>query len=219
MGRYLDLFIFFLFIVSAALFILYPQIDIAFSALFYEDGFYLADRWWAKAIYKATVYVTALFALGTLVLLLAQTVFKREFLGIKKRVLVYLLAVLITGPGIVVNLVLKNHWDRARPIQCEEFGGKAKFSPAFLISDQCERNCSFTSGHSAAAFYFLALVPLFRKKSHKIVAAAAALTWGGVVSAVRIVQGGHFLSDTIFSAFIVYFTARAFYFLILKREE
>ncbi len=216
-----DIFMITLFLLIGALFLAYPQIDLIISSYFYNNsaGFYLANATFAKLIYKATIIVTAVFSIALLVLFIADTVFKKEFLGIKKKIIAYLLITLILGPGLVVNIIFKNNWGRARPVQIEQFGGEKKFTPPFIKTDQCEKNCSFTSGHAAAAFFFISLVPLFRDKKTKILVALAAISWGVIVGFVRILQGGHFLSDVIFSAFFVYFTARVVYYFIFERKR
>ena len=40
--------------------------------------------------------------------------------------------------------------------QIAEFGGDKRFTPAFVPSDQCARNCSFPAGDPAVGFYFVA---------------------------------------------------------------
>lgn len=199
-------------IALCVLFALFPQIDLTVSHLFYDHGFYLKDLLVAKIIYKATQVVILLTALVLIALFIAS-LFGKEI--VKKRVVIYLLLVLIVGPGLVVNVLFKDHFGRARPSQVVEFGGTKKFTPALIPAHQCQKNCSFSSGHAAAAFYFLAFVPLFRGRKKKLVAAAA-LAWGSVVGFVRIIQGGHFLSDVICSAVVVYLTSLLLYHLLLK---
>ncbi|WP_281950667.1 phosphatase PAP2 family protein [Nitrosophilus kaiyonis] len=216
-----DIFIIFLFIISAFIFITFPQIDLKVSSLFFKEGvgFYLKNEPFVKFIYKSTIIIIKIFAISILILLILDYIFKKDIFGIKKRALIYLIVSLILGPGLIVNEIFKNHWGRARPIQINEFGGDKKFAPAFIKTNQCKKNCSFTSGHAAAAFYFISLVPLFRRKKEKIITAILALSWGSLVGLIRIIQGGHFLSDVIFSAFFVYFAARLSYYFILKRGD
>ena len=53
-------------------------------------------------------------------------------------------------------------------------------------------------------FWLMAFAWIFRRRSWFW----AGIVVGSVVSAVRIVQGGHFLSDTIFAGFVCYFVYR-----------
>ncbi len=207
--------LFLVLLAGCALFYLFPQIDLWFSALFYEGGFYLKDSFLAKAIYKTTIWITAGFALGTLLLLVVEWLLKKEWVA--KRVLTYLLLVLLLGPGLIVNVLFKNHFGRARPSQIEAFGGTKHFTPALVITDQCQKNCSFSSGHAAAAFYFLAFVPLLGGRSKRF-ALLTALAWGSLVGMVRIVQGGHFLSDVYCSAVVVWGVSVLVHYLMFERK-
>ena len=194
---------------------LFPQIDLQISSYFYKDGFYLKNEPFAHFIYKATIITTATFGIGALLLLIVELITKKEW--IKKRVLLYLLAVLALGPGLIVNELFKNHFGRARPSQIAEFGGTKKFTPALLPTDQCKKNCSFSSGHAAAAFYFLALVPLARKR--KLAILTLALAWGWIVGMVRIIQGGHFFSDVYCSMVVDILVVWLLYHLFFERKR
>ena len=73
------------------------------------------------------------------------------------RATLFVLATFALGPWLLVNGVLKEFWGRARPRALLEFGGRSTFSPAWWISDRCNRNCSFASGEAASAFCMVAL--------------------------------------------------------------
>lgn len=113
---------------------------------------------------------------------------------------------LVLGPGVIVNLVLKAHIGRARPVSVEEFGGTALFTPAWQLSDQCAANCSFTSGEVAlAASLAICAVVLFWPRlgaKGRLWSVLGALTLITVVSALRLSLGRHFLSDAVFSVLI-----------------
>ena len=209
--RFLILFI------PCIIFYLYPDIDLKVSSLFYSDGFYLKDTLFARFIYRATMVAVALFAVSTLFLLSVELITKREW--VKKSVLIYLLLVLAIGPGLIVNEILKNHFGRARPSHIVEFGGDKKFTPAMVVTNQCEKNCSFSSGHAAAAFYFIALSFVAKTKRVKRVLFWLAILWGSLVGFVRIIQGGHFLSDVYCSFFVVYLTSYLLYKIYLKGKD
>ena len=69
----------------------------------------------------------------------------------------------IVGSGIIANWYFKDQWGRARPVHITEFGGDKIFTRAFVKSDQCERNCSWISGESSAAFSFLVGTLILKK--------------------------------------------------------
>jgi lipid A 4'-phosphatase len=204
-----------LLLLGCLFFYFYPDIDLKVASFFYNNGFYLKDTLFAKFVYKATMVVMAIFILSILTLLFYDFFLKKEI--VKRGILIYLLAVLIAGPGIIVNEIFKNHFGRARPSQIKEFNGTKNFTPPLVIANECKKNCSFSSGHAAAAFYFIAFSFII-KKAKKILFFIA-LLWGILVGFVRIIQGGHFLSDVYCSFVVVYFTATIFYKIFLKGRD
>lgn len=194
-----------LILVGLAILVLVPWIDISISARFYDAA--------AKAFPARTspmyewvrrVMPYFLFA-GTgyvLVIWLAGEVMGQVLLGINRRVALFLLSSLALGPGVIVNLILKENWGRPRPSTILEFGGDKYFVPPLVISGQCDSNCSFSSGHGALGFWPVA-VALLVPAPWRPPALAAALAFGAMVGFVRIAQGGHFFSDVVFSAVIV----------------
>ena len=129
-----------------------------------------------------------------------------------------MVAALALGPGLVINTLLKDNWGRPRPSTIVEFFGTNHYVPPLLPSDQCPENCSFPSGHAALGFWLVAFAfvapPRWRRP-----AVLAALAFGGFVGAVRIAQGGHFLSDVVFSGVIVVGLTRGLYVLMVAPYE
>lgn len=116
--------------------------------------------------------------------------------------LTYLVMTLLIGPGLIVEALLKPHWGRARPKDITVFGGDAVYTLPWQIADACVSNCSFVSGHAAVTFWLTAyafLLPVKWRAPMLFVAMALGLG----VGAVRIAQGGHFLSDVVAAGFIV----------------
>jgi lipid A 4'-phosphatase len=186
----------------ALVFVGFAGIDLWFTGLFWNgtEGFFLRDAWWARVSYQIIPILTYSVVGLALIGLIVNAVRRRPLGPLRSRVFLYLIAVVAIGPGLVVNVVFKDHWGRARPRDVVEFGGAKAFSPAFVISDQCPKNCSFVAGHPSMAFAMvalvLALVAAPRRRAWLIV---LAVTVGTVVGFGRIVQGGHFLSDVVFS--------------------
>ncbi len=100
---------------------------------------------------------------------------------------------------IFVNLVLKNIWGRGRPNDVIELGGKEIFSPWYEISNACETNCSFVSGDASVGFSIIILYLVTKKKFFLYTSVIAGL----VLGLIRIMAGGHFLSDVFFAGFFV----------------
>jgi lipid A 4'-phosphatase len=183
--------------------VLFPAIDLAASGFFYtpDGGFYLGS-WLPFRMLRAAIPLL----LGGVVIfgiaVLTAGLRGRTLCGLDWRAGLFLLIALAVGPGLTVNSLFKDHWGRARPATITQFGGDKRFSPAFVPSDQCVRNCSFPAGDPAAGFYFVAaafLVPPRRRRR----AMAGAVALGALIGIVRIAQGGHFLSDVVASFFLV----------------
>ena len=104
---------------------------------------------------------------------------------------------LVIGPGLLINLVLKENIGRARPSQVEAFGGSRQFSPALRQAHECERNCAFVSGHAAVGFWFATGYAISRRR-HRAWLLGGAVA-GFAVGLIRIVAGGHWFSDIAFA--------------------
>ncbi len=211
----LNLLFFLFFAVIGAIFLLFPQIDPMFTSLFYHNGFdgkYLPYM----IVYDGVRLVTGVSLLALIVLFVLS--FKnKEYWGLTRKKLTFVLMAVLLGPGLVVNVILKDNWGRARPVQVIEFGGKAQYTPPLVISKACNKNCSFVCGHASAGFMFVALAFLFKRREKEIF--WASLFAGSLIGFVRIAQGGHFLSDVIFSFFFTYVTIRLLYYFMFKNSD
>lgn len=191
-----------LFLVCSAIFINFPEIDLWFASQFYQDGFYLNDNPVVYGIYW--LFAKPHFVIIPLLIALA-IIYHKKFKDTdhhKKWIFSFLLASLILGPGVLVNSVLKdNSIGRARPVHIEPYGGDKTFTAAYQYSGQCQRNCSFVSGHASMGFFFIGLGWLLRSKR----AFWLGFGIGCVVGFGRVVQGGHFFSDVVLAFWAVYF--------------
>lgn len=198
---------------------LVPSADIALSTSFYSPGagFHWKSNALVQLLYRSEAFL-AIAAVASLLTVLLLSFFPLARRSKRRRkAAVYLLLVLIIGPGLIVNFGFKNHWHRARPRQVDIFGGQLHFTPALLPSDQCERNCSFVSGHAALGFFFAAIgFPAVRRRNTWI---ATGVALGTTIGLARIVQGGHFLSDIVFAFCIVFMTAWILYKLMYPDRE
>jgi lipid A 4'-phosphatase len=122
-------------------------------------------------------------------------------LDLPPRKALYVLLCLLLGPGLLVNVVLKDNWGRARPSQTVEFGGTQAYSPPFTRSDQCVRNCSFVSGEVSLGFWWLAFA-FAAPGRYRTGLAAVAIATGTFFGLIRVAEGGHFLSDAVMSALL-----------------
>jgi lipid A 4'-phosphatase len=200
-----------LFVLAAAVFTIWPEIDLAISAWFYDPGAGFSGQRnpVVMALYRSIPALGWLTGLSCAALLLWSR--KHPLPPRWRHCAALLLALLVIGDGLLVNAVLKSHWGRARPAQVSEFGGSSRFTPALLPTDQCQRNCSFVSGHAAAGFSLMALGAMGgaqRRRRWLVLGAVAGLLAG----LARISQGGHFASDVVFCGLLMWGT------LVLARE-
>jgi lipid A 4'-phosphatase len=205
----------------AAFFLLYPQVDIELARFFYHPVVRFQpgrDMWLWKAIYLGVPLLTRIIVLVCVGILLLAWLKPRidrlpHWPRLVGRQAIFVLMALTLGPGLVVNGAFKEHWGRARPSQLVEFGGDKRFTPAWHMADQCESNCSFTSGHAAIGFFPMAMAWLFvgRRRHYMLVGGMA---FGLLVGFARMSQGAHFLSDVLFSGWAIYFTSLLAYWLV-----
>jgi len=185
-------------ICSAVIFLGWPLLDQQVAALFADEsgGFPWKSSPNSKMLrisFKTIFIVGAGIAGISLLLTYLQ---KRAILGFDQRRWLYLVTVLILGPGLIANVILKDHWGRARPVHVMSDG--KTFTPALIPSDQCARNCSFVSGESSsiyALFFGLAMMGA----GWRAIWLGAGLLLGSMAGLMRMAQGGHYFSDVVFS--------------------
>lgn len=203
--------------VCAVVFTLWPSLDLKLSAAFYrEDIGFTGDRSaFVLALYRGIPILSDAIILGLFIALFAYA-FQRDEHGTRRCIQVgYLITALALGPGLLIDVVLKDYWGRARPHKVVEFGGTASFTPALVPTNQCQANCSFVSGHASAGFFTVSLGFLggaaLRRRWTLI-----GLVLGGVAGFGRLAQGGHFLSDIVFSFYATWFAAWLAWMIFLK---
>lgn len=134
-----------------------------------------------------------------------------------------LVIVMAIGPGLIVNAVLKDHWGRPRPRQTMQFGGTEPFSPYYIPHFSAHSVFkSFPCGHCSMGFYFFSLALIGRRYGHRGLFYAGlilAIGLGTVLGVARIVQGGHYLSDVLMSALILWLVSIVTVDFFCKPEE
>jgi len=204
------------FLAFAVLVTAFPVIDLTVSRFFYDGRSFLRGQWWQDLQQNALMYFLWLSMAAVIGLYVFNRVFKRKLLNVDGRRTLFVFLVLVIGPGLIVNVGFKDNFGRARPRNVVEFGGTKHFTPAFVMSRECDTNCSFSSGDAAGAFFTLTLaMALSRRRA----AFAAALAAGVLVSFCRISSGAHFFSDTVTSFFVMLIVSDVlFYYLVLAPD-
>lgn len=185
-------------------FIFYPELDIKITNYFYDSklGFFYKDNIAVQLLYKSIPLITKAFAISCLLYMVYLYLKYKKSKLILNSSAFFLFLTAIIGPGIIVNTVLKDNFGRARPRQIKEFNGNKEFTKVFVIADQCEKNCSFSSGHAAMGFYFTAIAYI-ASNLYFVRIYLLGIVFGSLVGLSRIIMGGHFTSDVVTSAMIV----------------
>ncbi|MFT5540229.1 MAG: lipid A 4'-phosphatase [Alphaproteobacteria bacterium] len=209
--------------VSAALAILFlvlPGLDIEAARLFHRigTGFFLEHHPLVTLIYDSILVLEILIAGLVALMILAWAIPALRRFRVRGAVIAYIALSFLLGPALVTNEILKNNIGRARPAQVVEFGKQANFTPAFVISDQCKRNCAFVSGHASLGFAMITFAFLAAPGIRRRISIVVAVGFGTAVGIGRMMQGAHWLSDVIFAALINIAIAWALYQWIVRRD-
>ncbi len=197
-----------------------PDIDLAISNYFYDSEIgdfpggdvYSAIRFWTV--------IPAMFTAVAATLFLGLSYIVSGWKKWRPYALLLILP-MVLGAGIITHSLLKDHWGRPRPKQIENYGGDNAFRPFYQpnITLEVQPFKSFPCGHCSMGFYFFAVALLGRRLGSRLLFATGitlALSLGIALSITRIAQGGHFFSDTMATALIMWMTAFACDWLLFK---
>ena len=129
--------------------------------------------------------------------LLVKFMLPRRRLLIPGRAIIFLALTLAIGPGLLVNVVLKPHWGRPRPVEIVQFGGHEPYIPWWKSNGPCSSNCSFVSGESSVAAWLFAPAVLI-PPPWRAAAMGAAAVFTVAIDLSRMAFGGHFFTDVAF---------------------
>ncbi len=183
-----------------------PQLDLDLAALAFEPArhlFVVNAQPWVQHTRTAARILIALIALPAFFAIVLKLIWPRRPMLIEARAALFLIATLALGPGILTNLVLKDHWGRPRPIDVQQFGGDYRFVPWWDPRGACPNNCSFIAGEPSGAFWTLAPAALAPPPVQAVVYGAA-LAFGIGLGAFRMAAGAHFFSDVVFAGVLMY---------------
>ena len=203
------------FAVSSLLFMVFPGIDLAVSGFFFQDSFHLSREWWTQFMHESMGYFLGLCMAAVVALYVCNKLLKQNLCGVDGKRVVYLFLVLMVGAGAIVNVMLKDNVGRARPRDIAEFGGSKLYTPPFVASNECDKNCSFSSGEAAGGFFTLALALAL---SRRRVAFVSAVAFGAFVSFCRVASGAHFFSDTVVSFFVKLIVADVLHYYLVSEQ-
>jgi lipid A 4'-phosphatase len=177
-----------------------PDLDLKLAGLFFDPakGFWRSyDPGYLRARDAAT-WLIALVAAPAVVALVVKLLRPRSPLIIPGRAIVLMLLTLALAPGLVANLVFKEHWSRPRPIDVADFGGAEHFRPWWDPRGDCPKNCSFVAGEPSGAFWTFSAAAVM-PPPWRALAYGGVLAFGAAVGVLRMAAGAHFFSDVVFA--------------------
>ncbi|MFA5983447.1 MAG: phosphatase PAP2 family protein [Methylococcaceae bacterium] len=187
------------------------DLDRQAAALFHQAGTqgnpWPNQHWWLwRYLYEYAF--TATIMVAVIALLLAVFSHKFAVLMPYKKPALYILLVIVLGPGLMINLIFKDHWGRPRPVHITDFGGQYQYIPPLQIGHTPEK--SFPCGHCSVGYLLFTLYFLSSKR--KALYFGIALGLAMVLAITRMSAGGHFVSDILWSGYLVFFVAWLVYY-------
>ena len=193
-----------LFLLCVLIFVVWPQLDYWWAGQFYRAGeeFYLRNLPPVQWVYRGFAWLQwpiLLALLGAIIWALRR----RPPGHIARRRVYFLLVLLLLGPGLLVNELVKKNSGRERPDDTFMFAGDSKHQDFLDFSGSCKTNCSFVSGHAALGFWFIGFAWALGRRRYLWLGIGI----GAVVGLGRNIQGNHYLSDVVFAFWMVYLCA------------
>jgi lipid A 4'-phosphatase len=138
--------------VAGLLFGIFPGLDLRVARYFHDyiDASQNAFAWRIypplMAARNTGIWAGFILVAPAVAAIIVKLALPRRKMFISGRGAVFLIATLALGPGLLVNVLLKEYWGRPRPIDVTEFGGQQQFVPWWSTKGECQSNCSFVSG-------------------------------------------------------------------------
>ena len=208
-------------VVAGVVFGLYPELDLRITRHFYavEDANHnaFALRFYPPLMRARNfgLWIGAVLVAPAVAALLIKLILPRRKLLMSGRAVVFLIATMVLAPGLMANVLLKDHWGRPRPIDVTQLGGNEHFVAWWDPRGDCPANCAFVSGDVAGAFWTIAPAAL-APPQWRAIAYGAALALGTGMATIRVMAGGHFPSDVIFAGVFTFLIVWIVYALIYR---
>lgn len=179
-----------------------PYLDITLAKLSFDPvthSFYGEHSRLCHIIYLSVPYIVIMLLILPLTYFIYSIYIVRTRLIQAQRFFVIVTLSLILGPGLIINVTLKDHWGRARPTQVLK--DKQSYTPIWHHDFTKTKDNSFPSGHGSVGFFLgVPILALGYRRS----AIITSIIGGAIVGGVRMLQGGHYFSDVVFAGIIVW---------------
>jgi membrane-associated PAP2 superfamily phosphatase len=212
------------FLAAGALLVLFEntRLDRALLDPFYDEAtrtFPLRHAWLFTLVFKDGLK-TLVIALGAALMIGLLASLWRPKLVPWRRTMLYVLLALALAPLTVA--ALKYTSCKHCPWDLDFYGGKAPYSgllgcpPPGFGPGEC-----FPSGHASGGFALFALYFAYRIRAPRRARLWfwVAIAYGNVMGVSRMMQGAHFLSHNVATAFVCWFTCLVLYELVLRRYD
>jgi membrane-associated PAP2 superfamily phosphatase len=181
-----------------------PGLDLALSGPFYDgNGAWHVLDTPSGLLRNLASWLIAAVAAPAFIALVVKLVLPKRPLLLPGRAVILMIVTLALGPGLVVNVILKDNSGRPRPFYVTAFGGAEPMRPWWDLRGACDKNCSFVAGESSGAFWTMAgaavAPPHWRAAAYGV-----SLVFGAAVGVLRMSAGGHFFSDVVFGGLAVF---------------
>jgi lipid A 4'-phosphatase len=190
------------------------NLDIIIEEYFYspEKGWFLkkANPWNFLYDYGSI----PAFTLGILSVLVIGISFLSHRVLRYRKIAIFLVLVLVIGPGLVSNAIFKKNWGRPRPRQIVNFGGTENFLPVW-VKGVSGKGKSFPSGHASIGYFMFSPFFFLRRINKKwaVLFLLSGITYGTLMGTGRMIQGGHFASDVLWAGGFTYLTGLIIYYV------
>lgn len=199
-------------------------------------GMFGLDMWFAAQAYdgkggwtlNSTWFVQFLYRFGNLPAVITASIAGIIWLGsafnerlrTKRDLAMFLALSMVIGPGLVINGIFKEYYGRPRPRDVVDFGGQRAFAPVWEPHTG-EGGKSLPCGHASTGFFWLTLGVFYSERNRRL---AIAFTVLGLVHGMfmgfgRIAQGGHWFSDVVWAAGMVYLVSWSLYHALRLSSE
>jgi lipid A 4'-phosphatase len=185
-----------------------------------EENFYSPDRGWFLKQANPWNFLyhygsIPAFTLGIISVLGIGISFFSHRVPPYRKIALFLVLVLVIGPGLVSNVVFKKNWGRPRPRQVVNFGGTEEFLPVW-VKGIAGKGTSFPSGHASVGYFMFSPFFFLRRINKKwaVLFLLSGITYGTLMGVGRMIQGGHFASDVLWAGGFIYLTGLTFYYVL-----
>lgn len=207
--------------VTGLVFGLYPQLELRISQPFYEhldiNRNFFGWKFYPPlmTVRNIALWVPTLLVASAIIALIIKLILPWRRMLISGRAVVFLISTMLLAPGLTVNVLLKDHWGRPRPVEVTQFGGERHFVAWWDPRGDCPSNCSFVSGDVSGAFWTIAPAAL-APPQWRALAYSAALTLGICMAVFRVMAGAHFVTDVVFAGVFTFLIIWLAYALIYR---